>query len=578
MRNLTPFLIVSFSTTLGACAPEPETGIDRTVLSGTVQITPHLSVEDESVVGVNDAIIDNLDTEKVVEMAQDLGLLGHRYSLVDGTCHTFSAERDGPPTGDFDYYTFKPQFSGTITVGLTWADAEITDPKDPPAEEMVWHLSAYDVDGVSATAEELEALEAGEYITLYDSTTDGSYGNASFSLDVQADSIYAIRVAGRRALGDSDAYRLSISGFDPNGWDDGAGGTTGTATVLVGAYTSNDVTNRGNPVGGTSVESFVFDAETLTWSGDYTMWYIQSVTTTEVTGAQGRSVSPPTQNDENDTGDTASSVPGDTGSSDTGTGDTGSGDTGSEDTGANDTGNSGSNDTGSDGSGSSDGGEDTTTEPEPEPQYSTVVDGNLTEVWIYAGTFPNLNSGIPSGTLYSAQGTQVSLTSETIDAVSVNVDTIQPKLIGWTYTETEPNEPNYDDKSGFGTENANYAGEASGPGYVDILTGTITMTGAVGYSEHDEDLISLTVPTEVYLSITLDWDTTDDIDYYVLGPKDGDPTADYEDDSDYYAQPEFGVTRDLLIPGETYYIWVAGYSGTDQNVANYTVELEYLAP
>ena len=104
------------------------------------------------------------------------------------------------------------------------------------------------------------------------------------------------------------------------------------------------------------------------------------------------------------------------------------------------------------------------------------------------------------------------------------------------------------------------------------------MTGAVGYSEHDEDLISITVPTEVYLSITLDWDTTDDIDYYVLGPKDGDPTADYEDDSDYYAQPEFGVTRDLLVPGETYYIWIAGYSGTDQNVANYTVELEYLTP
>ena len=64
MRNLTPFLIVSFSTTLGACAPEPETGIDRTVLSGTVQITPHLSVEDESVVGVNDAIIDNLFLRK----------------------------------------------------------------------------------------------------------------------------------------------------------------------------------------------------------------------------------------------------------------------------------------------------------------------------------------------------------------------------------------------------------------------------------------------------------------------------------------------------------------------------------
>ena len=65
---------------------------------------------------------------------------------------------------------------------------------------MVWHLSAYDVE-VSATAEELEALEAGEYITLYDSTTDGGYGNASFSLDVQADSIYAIRVAGQKSFG-----------------------------------------------------------------------------------------------------------------------------------------------------------------------------------------------------------------------------------------------------------------------------------------------------------------------------------------------------------------------------------------
>ena len=145
---------------------------------------------------------------------------------------------------------------------------------------MVWQLSAYDVDGVSATAAELEELAPGAYVTLYDATTEGGYGNASFSLDVIADSIYAIRVAGRRALGDSDAYQLSISGFDPNGWDDGAGGTTGAATILVGAYTSDDVTNRGNPVGGTSVESFVFDNETLTWSGEYKMWYIQSVTTT----------------------------------------------------------------------------------------------------------------------------------------------------------------------------------------------------------------------------------------------------------------------------------------------------------
>ena len=223
---------------------------------------------------------------------------------------------------------------------------------------MVWHLSAYDVDGVSATAEELEALEAGEYITLYDSTTDGSYGNASFSLDVQADSIYAIRVAGRRALGDSDAYRLSISGFDPNGWDDGAGGTTGTATVLVGAYTSNDVTNRGNPVGGTSVESFVFDAETLTWSSDYTM--VHPVRDHyQISGLRAEASS--AQNDENDTGDTVSM---------------------SRRYrlkrfrhrrygflrryGLQRHRNSGSNDI-SDGSGSSDGGEDTTTEPEPEP-------------------------------------------------------------------------------------------------------------------------------------------------------------------------------------------------------------------
>ena len=63
-----------FFPTLGACAPN-RNGIDRTVLSGTVDYTPPQCGR-RGVVGVSDAIIDNLDTEKVVEIAQDLGLLG----------------------------------------------------------------------------------------------------------------------------------------------------------------------------------------------------------------------------------------------------------------------------------------------------------------------------------------------------------------------------------------------------------------------------------------------------------------------------------------------------------------------
>ncbi len=584
--------VISLSV-LSACAPEPEIGIDRTVLEGTIQITPELIIEDENIVGLNDAIFDNPETEEVIESAQDLGMLGHRYSLVDGRCHTFSAERDGPPTGDFDYYLFKAQYTGTISVGLTWEDVEVTDPEAPPAEEMIWHLNAYDIEGLS-DPEAFEELEEGEFIELFDGNTEGNYGWSSFSMDVIAGASYAVRVAGRRALGDSDAYRLSLSGFDPNGWDDGSGKTTGAATILVGAYTQDDVTERGNPVGGTSVESFSFDEDTLTWSGEYTMWYIRSVTTTEI------GIEPETENtvpthtdtgqdetgtDESEDVDTNSNDTGvdDTGTHDTGTHDTGTHDTGTHDTGINDTGadDTGGIDTGSSTGGDSDGDnpdDDSDSEPDPEPEYATVVDGNLCEVWVYAGTFPNLNSGIPSGTLFSSTGTHVTLDTENITKVTVEVDTIQPKMIGWTYAEQESNDPDYDAENDQWAAGANDPGITSGPGFVDIITGTIEMTGAAGYGEHDEDLFIVTVPSDVYLSVILDWDSADDIDYYVLGPRDGDPVADYEDDSDYYAQPEFGVTRDLLHPGETYYIWVAGYAGTDGSVANYTVELEYLSP
>ena len=80
-----------------ACRPAAETGIDRTFIRGTVELTPGTFTEAS-------------DTDNEAwDGAQDVGYIGSRYTVVNGTCSNFASQNTpngSAPDGDFDHYSF----------------------------------------------------------------------------------------------------------------------------------------------------------------------------------------------------------------------------------------------------------------------------------------------------------------------------------------------------------------------------------------------------------------------------------------------------------------------------------------
>ncbi|MFT5685050.1 MAG: hypothetical protein ACI8RZ_005996, partial [Myxococcota bacterium] len=108
---LSPLLLLS----LLACRGDGETGIDRTFIRGTVELTPGTLTEAEAKKGVNDTW----------DVAEDLGYIGSRYTVVSGVCEDF-AQSSGPvPNGDFDAYQFNPLSDTTLTFSVVYEDADL---------------------------------------------------------------------------------------------------------------------------------------------------------------------------------------------------------------------------------------------------------------------------------------------------------------------------------------------------------------------------------------------------------------------------------------------------------------------
>jgi hypothetical protein len=335
-------------------------------------------------------------------------------------------------------------------------------------------------------------------------------------------------VAGMKNNGDSDAYELVIDGLDPN-----------EQTFMIGAYLGSTFAEKGNPVGGSDVPTLTLNEETLTWEGDYEITYVYG--STECPAGDQACVDA--------VGATSvyeyEQAPN----------------------------------------------EDTAAEPFP----TIAIKADISEVHLFAGNFASLNAGLTAGTLYSASPVTVSLAAATdedlpdgkigtnatnrgITADTVSCDTIQPKLYGWTTQAVEPN--NFDDVgdgytvSGTG---AQALPEATGAGYVDVITGTFSYDGTGGW-EGEHDAFSITVPETLDAYMVAAWDDPNtNLDFHFYDGAGeiwaaGWVTADVNPEAILVS--ESGL---LLEPGETYYIALLPWSGAAGSF-DYTIEIEWLAP
>ncbi len=244
-RSFVLFLLVA------ACAG-PETGLDTTVLIGTVSIPPALVEEKDNAAAPNDTAAQALGEDGSTSLT-------YRAVVLTGSTSAWTPETGQPGTdddeiyGDADLYAFSPIADGTFTITLdfaTGADAET---------------------GGDAVVYDFYVVEAASLDLAYDVgywSTDGSAGAVTLQADLVAGGDYVLVVGGyTNTEGDAEVpYQVSLSGSQP-----------AAGVVLVGAYLESDPAVASDPVGGTSVTSWAYDAETLTYTGPYEILYLRSV-------------------------------------------------------------------------------------------------------------------------------------------------------------------------------------------------------------------------------------------------------------------------------------------------------------
>jgi hypothetical protein len=623
-----------FLLSILGCQPEPETGINRTDIYGYASIVPQS--ESEKAEGEDESDNDAL------EFAQDIGSLSYRRVLFTGTCDDYrTAGPGGPSSGDQDHLQFVAPFTGNMTLELIHSSSvSLEDGLELETEDpLSYDVTVYDLENISGGTPPDEETA---YSILLDTTTDGSYGAFSTSVNVIGGGSYAVKIGGRQNKADDpNSYTLKISGYDPNGVTATAGQELPAGWVelngeiyvqppkrfLVGAYLSSEFTAKGSPVGGSDVVDFqrecycpgsdeevctisdscmtaagssctppdadadgsidncvtltepeVFDWDpnvdeektqftayglTETWTGSFHMRDVKKVTTC-VDG-----------DGDCEAGAESARFMADSAA-----------DTGSEDTGSTDTGEPATEPA------TEPAAEPATEEEEEEPPTTTyVVESISSVVNIFGGSFPSLNSGLVAGMMFSSESAEVDLSMacrvelessyrEEIRGVGVLIDTVQPKVYGWTHEEVEPNNAaDYGDYyTMIDTSGAGQPDVSSGPGIVDVITGTLDFAEeAAGDWSPEHDIFALTVTESSGAFVTMDWsDASYDLDLHLYNSA-GEIVA-----YSWYTKPEvfdsIAEFEVILEPGETYYIAALGWDITTIGSTDYTIEVEWLTP
>jgi hypothetical protein len=225
--------------TLVACGA-PETGIDDTVLFGTVRILPQFVDEGEGGAASND----------VPESAATFGAggaveLGLAPVVLRG--RTASFPTDAEPAGDTDHYQFLPFSAGTWTFSV-----------DVAGDGYDYAIGVYDV--------ETGDPRTGDGVLAWQETSGASH----VDLSVETDGAHLLGIVVWGIAGPTDAvdvpYRIRVAGAEPSSVD-----------VLVGAYASAAWDDASLPLGGASVTDWRWDDASSIWTGTYTLYGLRTV-------------------------------------------------------------------------------------------------------------------------------------------------------------------------------------------------------------------------------------------------------------------------------------------------------------
>lgn len=253
-----------------------ETGIDNSKINGQVIMPPTLVAEAED--GTNNSFLS----------PEVLDALNVSVRIVDGTIEAWGLDVDDRPTGDRDIYQLKsPQDLWDNPFTLIVDDAAATVRVELWNMDLIQGpvmLSSQDIQGTTQIVFPLAAIpeeDTGYYSNYsyytYDSADTGFYYTAAFDVNCDADpgacsplmqggTNYAIHLAGIDGTNPA-AYQLIMPGPHP-----------ADATVLAGAYLSDDPTDRGDPVAGSNIVDVVGGGADSNWTytGDYEMFLVRS--------------------------------------------------------------------------------------------------------------------------------------------------------------------------------------------------------------------------------------------------------------------------------------------------------------
>jgi hypothetical protein len=202
------------------------------------------------------------------------------------------------------------------------------------------------------------------------------------------------------------------------------------------------------------------------------------------------------------------------------------------------------------------------------------------QAWLWAGDFADLNAGAVSGQAYSSNPISVDLSEEKIEGLQVQVDAILPVIPGWDEVEVEPNNVEID-----GASYAILSGSgqslpaATGPGFTDVLRGTLEFSSDEPEWSGENDAFIVTVPEEMGMVVTLSWsDPTRTLDMNWNGP-DGEIYGAGWDVADVNPERIDTVSNygTYLAPGESHTLVILPWSGP-AGPLDYELRMEWVAP
>jgi hypothetical protein len=531
---------------LAACA-KTEQGIDQTVIRGNI-IVPPVAVEEPTDADktANDDWFTATELPMLTYREMDLTGSAHGFGTFDtddgvvvepgnSDCYILAAKEDGLLDVSLSFETQPGMGRDKTILGLNLYDLDnaeescTTAYSCAPVEAECACEATYD-DGSGQCVEDKACKESCTWEVVATETclpvptlalsSDGTLGDVQGAIEVSGGGNYGIEIVATDSteyIDEAMPYSVNIGALTPD--DD---------VFLVGAYGSDDITAKGNPLGGGSVYDMQWDEVERAWVGKFEMLHIKSVETTQ---------------------DTA------------------------------------------------------------ENSEDHVVTEGADVVYLLGGTLPTLNASIPSGSLYSSTAVMVDTSAgegvigdwgdtaepetepmDTADTagpapvpaprgeLTVVIDQLQPRVVGWEYTEEEPNEVTLDDSLYLVLEelgNANVVPDASLDIYTDIIRGDVTLdTDFPNWASEYVDVFAITVPEDTNATFTFEWGTPSADHDFILYGSDG-----YYYAYSLYAYPEIISTSEWgfhLEAGSTWYLLVLPYAGILGDDP-YTIEIEYAA-